>query len=63
MTKIYKLRKSVGLSQERIARQLGVSRNTVKNWEDGKTNIPFIMAVKMADLLGVSLDDLKEEKK
>jgi DNA-binding XRE family transcriptional regulator len=52
------LRKSAGLSQECVARQLGVSRNTVKNWEDGVTEPTISMAAKMAALFGVAISDL-----
>ena len=34
-TKLRKLRKRVGLSQEELARRLGVARVTVTRWENG----------------------------
>lgn len=54
-------RKNKGFSQEYVARQLGVSRATVDNWEKGATKPTLPMAVKLAELLGVPLQALAEE--
>lgn len=46
------------LTQEQAAEKLGVSRQTVSNWENGKTYPDIISVIKMSDLYGVSLDRL-----
>lgn len=40
------LRKQLGLSQEQLARQLGISFQTVNRWENGRS-IPSQMAMKL----------------
>lgn len=48
----------LGLSQEALAEKLGVSRDSVKDWESGETTIRSSVLVRMADLFGCSLDYL-----
>lgn len=48
----------LGLSQEALAEKLGVSRDSVKDWESGETAIRSTMLMRMADLFGCSLDYL-----
>ena len=56
--KLQELRKSKGLTQEELAEKLGVSRQAVAKWESGET-IPDLEKCKLlAELFGVSLDDL-----
>lgn len=57
-TKIKSARISSGLTQEQASQALGVSRQTISNWENGKTYPDIISAVKMSDLYHVSLDRL-----
>ncbi len=63
--KILHLRKKLGLSQEQLAEQLGVSRQSVSKWESG-TSLPDVdKVVAMSSLFGVSTDYLltsSEEK-
>ncbi len=47
-----------GLSQTKLAEQLGVAKNSVNQWASGKRLPPFEMAAHIADTLGVSLDEL-----
>ena len=54
--KIKQCRKLKGLTQERLARDLGVSLNTVQRWESGK-NKPSPLAL---EKLQRSLDDVLE---
>lgn len=61
MRVLEKARKEKGLSQEYVARQLGVSRATVDNWEKGITKPTLPMAVKLAEILGVPLQTLAED--
>ena len=51
-------RKKSGLSQEEVAAKLGVSRQTVSNWETGR-NLPDIEALKaLAEALEVPVEQL-----
>ncbi|WP_449280977.1 helix-turn-helix transcriptional regulator [Leucobacter sp.] len=46
----------VGLEQRDMAELLGVSRNTVGNWERGVTDPPFSAVMKWAQITGRSMD-------
>lgn len=48
----------LGLTQEALAEQVGVSRQTVGKWEDGQATPDLANAGALAAALGVSLDDL-----
>ncbi len=62
--KIKNARAAAGLTQEQAAEALGVSRQTISNWENGKTWPDIVSVVKMSDLYDISLDCLlKDEKK
>lgn len=56
--KIEELRKKEKMTQEKLAEKIGVSRQTLANWESGITNPDIVSAKKIAVLFGVSLDDL-----
>ena len=56
--RIYNLRKRRGLSQEQLAEALGVSRQTVSKWERGAASPELGKLRTMAELFGVSLDEL-----
>ena len=45
-------------TQDNIAEELGVSRKTIWNWVNGRTDIPLEKAIRLADVLGISFDDL-----
>ena len=60
--KLRAARAQAGLTQEQAAEALLVSRQTVSNWETGKTYPDIVSVVKMSDLYGVSLDALLKEK-
>jgi putative transcriptional regulator len=47
-----------GLSQEALARQLGVSRQTVVNIERGNSEPKVLLALAMAAALGVAVHEL-----
>ena len=55
---LVQLRKLRNLTQEDIAGQVGVSRQTVAKWEAGETLPDLGKSRVLADALGVSLDDL-----
>lgn len=59
-TELREARKAAGLSQEFVAKQLGITRQAVGNWESdssGSTPDPETLAA-LADLYGVSVDVL-----
>lgn len=60
--KLYKLRKSSGLTQEEMADKLQVSRQTISNWETGSASPSLEKALELADLFSVSLDELVGRK-
>lgn len=55
-------RNNAKLSQEQAAEALGVSRQTVSNWETGKSYPDIISVIRMSDLYSVSLDSLLKEE-
>jgi AbrB family looped-hinge helix DNA binding protein len=55
---LVQMRKALQLTQEDIADKLGVTRQSVAKWESGDT-VPDLDKCKLlADIFGVSLDDL-----
>lgn len=48
----------MGLSQERLAELLQVSRQTVISLENGKYNASLILAHKIAQLFGALIEDI-----
>ncbi len=56
--KITELRKTKGLTQEGLSEIVGVSRQTIANWEADSTNPDINQAKAIAELFQVSLDDL-----
>lgn len=54
-------RTGLGLSQEQLAEQLEVTRQTIANWEKGKTYPDIGSVLKLSDLYSVSLDELLKE--
>lgn len=55
-------RTASSLTQEQAAEALGVSRQTVSNWETGKSYPDIVSVIRMSDLYGVSLDSLLKEE-
>ncbi len=60
--KMKKARINAGLTQEQVAESLGVSRQTISNWENDKTYPDIISVIKISDLYNVSLDHLLKER-
>lgn len=52
------LRKSKGYTQQEVARQLGVSNKTVSSWETGASCPDISMLPVLAELYGVTCDEL-----
>ena len=62
-SKIKNARIQANFTQEQVAEALSVSRQTISNWETGKTYPDIVSVVKMSDLYNISLDRLLKEKK
>lgn len=59
-TNFFNARKKQGLSQEEVAKKLGVSRQTISKWELDETLPDINQSKKMAAAYKVSLDELIE---
>ena len=57
-TIIRNARNEAELSQEQAAEALGVSRQTISNWENGKSLPDIVSVMNMSDLYEISLDTL-----
>lgn len=57
---ILKLRKSKGLSQEKLGEQIGVTRQTISNWELGETTPNPEQLKLLSQELNISIDELLE---
>ena len=55
---LYTARKKSGLSQEKVAEKLGVSRQTISKWETDETLPDIRQSKKMAQLYHLTLDEL-----
>ena len=47
-----------GLTQEKVAEELNVSRQTISNWENEKSYPDIISVIGLSNLYSISLDDL-----
>lgn len=56
--RIKELRKQSRLSQQALADQIGVFRNTISNWETGYSQISLENAKNVAEYFGVTIDYL-----
>ena len=46
------------LTQEQVAEDLNVSRQTISNWENGKSLLDIVSIIRMSELYDLSLDEL-----
>ena len=51
-------RVNAGLTQEDVAKSMNVSKNTVVNWEKGKTDIDYSKAKALSNLYRMPLDNI-----
>lgn len=56
--KIKKSRTDAKITQEQAAQALGISRQTISNWENERSYPDIVSVLKMSDLYSVSLDYL-----
>ena len=59
--KLKTARTRIGLSQEAVAETIGVSRQTISNWENNRSYPDIASALKLSDLYGLSLDEMLKE--
>ena len=60
--KLRQARIAAGLTQEQTAEALGVSRQSISNWENEKNYPDIVSVVRLSDLYAVSLDALLKEE-
>jgi putative transcriptional regulator len=60
--KIQELRKERGLMQGFVAKQMGISQQLLSDWEKGRTYPRIDKAQKLAEVLGVGIEELYEVK-
>ena len=56
--RIYELRMSFGWTQVQLAQKLGVTKQTVSNWENDNIQPSIDMLVKLSNIFNVSTDYL-----
>ena len=56
--KLFELRKKKGLSQEELASQVGVTRQTISNWELGETEAKPSELKILSKIFQLSIDEL-----
>ncbi len=61
-TKLKEARVQAGRSQEGLARKIGVSRQTISNWENNRSYPDIGSLMKLSQLYGLSLDALLQEQ-
>lgn len=59
--KLREARTKAGLTQENVAQQLGVSRQTMSNWENNRSYPDLASVLKLSDLYGLSVDEMLRE--
>ena len=56
--RLYQLRRRAGLSQTQLGEKVGVTNKAVSKWENGQAKPGLDVAHRLADILGVSVDEL-----
>lgn|GEM_PF-6413832 len=59
--KIRQLRKEKGLTQDELAKLLGVTNQAVSKWENGLSYPDVALLTKLAEVLGISIDSLLDD--
>jgi len=62
MNNIRKIREEKGITREKLAFMAGASVTAIQNYEKGKQSPTIGVAMRIAKVLGVSLDELFEEE-
>lgn len=58
---VEKILKQKGITIYKLAKLTGISDNTLRNYRSKNSDPSFTNACKIADALGVSLDDLRKD--
>lgn len=62
MQNIKEARQMKGITQEQLAKMLGITQGAVAQWENGLTHPSFDMLPKVAEALGMTVDELIGKK-
>ena len=62
MQNIREARQLKGITQEQLAKMLGITQGAVAQWENGMTHPSFDMLPKVAEALGMTVDELIGKK-
>ena len=57
-SRVAQLRQQAGLSQQAVADQIGVAQQTLAHYEVGRLRVPVSLLPKLAQLFGVTGDEL-----
>lgn len=57
-SRVAQARKAMGLTQQQLGDQLGVPQQTLAHYEGGTTRFPASMLPSLAQILGLTLDEL-----
>lgn len=57
-TKLKGARIQAGMTQEQVAEEIQVTRQTISNWENEKSFPDIVSVIKLSDLYNISLDRL-----
>ncbi len=60
-SKLKNARNEAKFTQEEIAEKLGVSRQTISNWENSKSYPDIISVIKLSDIYSITIDALLKE--
>ncbi len=60
--RIIEFRKKENMTQEQLASQLQVARQTISNWESNITNPDISQVIKLSNIFKVSVNDLLNEQ-
>lgn len=55
-------RKIHNLTQEAVARKIGIPKTTYASYEQGKAETPLYILIELSEFYNVSIDDLVKEK-
>lgn len=58
MQYIKEARQEKGLTQEQLAAMIGVTQGAVAQWENGLSHPSFTKIPRLADALGITIDEL-----
>lgn len=61
--RLLEYRNRVGLSQERLAEKIGVTRQTVSKWETNQSTPDFDKIVPLCEVLGITTEELIKGEK